>query len=80
MLPARAVFSKEISGVMPLPPPKSTRSAARSPRQKRPAGRITSRRSPSRTDSFIQLETRPPATRFTVTFQPPSTSGALQSE
>jgi len=44
------------------------------------AGRITSSRSPSRTASCIQFETRPPGTRFTVTFQSASTPGALARE
>ena len=70
----------DMTGVTPLPPQKATTGRSPSCTQNTPAGRVTSRTSPSVTWSWNQLETRPPATRLTVTVSSASVSGALDIE
>ena len=70
--PAAAVVAStclviDITGVMPLPPQKPSTGRSDSWGQKTPAGFVSSIASPAERLSRNQLETRPPATRLTVT-------------
>jgi len=68
-------------GVMPLPPAKNSSGAPSGSRSvKRPAGGSAAMRSPAARRSFSQLETRPSATRFTVTIGASPASGELLRE
>jgi hypothetical protein len=72
---ARAVFTRESTGVIPLPALNATTSPWPGPRRNTPAGRVASTVSPSLSWSFIQFDTTPPGVRFTVTFSSGSTAG-----
>ena len=77
---ASALLMSESTGVMPLPPAKATigTSAARS--TKRPVGGSTSIVSPGASTSFIQFDSFPSGTRFTVTVKRSPVSGELDIE
>jgi hypothetical protein len=63
-----ALLTIEMHGVIPLPPLQSTRSRVeRGSSTNSPAGGTTISDEPARTRSFIQFDTRPWSTRFTVT-------------
>jgi len=71
----------DIMGVMPLPPPNSSRGGVAVLQHERPAGGRTCSEPPSASASLNQFEPLPPANRFTVTLRcRPSVSGALDSE
>ena len=77
---ASAVFTRDRTGVMPLPALKATTSRSPAPSRKNPAGRLTSTTAPGTTWSLIQLDTGPPGTRLTVTRSSSSTAGAEDIE
>ena len=71
----------DMTGVMPLPPQKPSTGRSLSWGQNTPAGLVSSTTSAlGQTWSRNQLETSPPATRFTVTVRSSSVSGALDME
>ena len=70
-----AALSSENTGVIPLPALKATTSPSPGPRQNTPAGRVASTTWPGASVSFIQFDTTPPGTRFTVTCSSESTAG-----
>ena len=76
----RALLSSESTGVMPLPALKCTIGRSLSRSTKRPSGGSTWMRSPGRSSSLNQFETRPSSMRLTVTRWPSSHSGELHSE
>ncbi len=77
---ASALLITEITGVIPLPPENATIGVLRGTSVKTPAGRVRASTSPSATSSSIQLETRPPGTRFTVVTNSVSVCGELDIE
>ncbi len=77
---ASAVFSSETTGVIPLPALNATTSRSSVPRRKKPAGRATSTMLPGERWSWIQVDTVPPGTFFTVTRSSSSTAGAEDIE
>jgi hypothetical protein len=88
-VPASADLASDRIGVIPLPPQNATTGAAnsRAPpasspsrRQNTPAGSVVSTTSPGARWSCIQLDTRPPGTRFTVVINSASVSGELDME
>ena len=72
---ATAALTIENTGVIPLPAAKATTSPSPRASRKTPAGGATSITSPTCSVSFIQFETMPPGTRFTVTRSSGSTAG-----
>ena len=77
---ASATFTREMTGVIPLPPANRTRSPAPGVRRNTPAGQVASISSPTASVSFIQLDTSPSGTRLTVTWSSSSTPGAEHIE
>ena len=70
----------DMTGVTPLPPQKHSTGRSVSWGQNTPAGFVSSNTEPTATVSRNQLDTRPPATRLTVTVRSGSVSGALDME
>ena len=78
---AKAVLIREATGVIPLPPPRSSKGARESRSTKRPAGGGTSSSAPGASRPLNQFEMRPSSIRLTVTFHSPaSLTGQLDSE
>ena len=80
MVVARASFTIDRTGVMPLPAAKATTGAASSGSRKVPAGTVASSTSPGRTWSSIHVEPMPPGTRLTVVRSGSPRPGALDME
>ena len=74
------LLTSENTGVIPLPPAKATIGVVLGRSVKTPAGRVRASTSPSPTRSSIQFDTRPPATRFTVSVSSVSVAGELDIE
>ena len=77
---ASADLTSEMTGVIPLPALKATRSPWPAVRRKKPAGLATSTTSPGARWSFNQLDTTPPVVRLTVTRSSASTAGEEDME
>src|ERR1700761_3868615 len=77
---ANALLASDKIGVTPLPPAKASNGIDVGLKTNVPAALVMASSLPSTTLSTIQLETLPPATRFTVVISSVSVSGALDIE